>query len=133
VYRYLYSKIRPPLVDPNLTAGLAGGTQQKDAKAPPPPKQVGAPHAAEIEYCMNNLHLVKTFAWTPEDLEVSKTMHRYFANFIKTGNPNGDGQPDWPAAKRDEPAPPVMVIDVKSGVERAKGEGRYEWMDRGRE
>jgi para-nitrobenzyl esterase len=82
---------------------------------------------------MNNLHLVKTFAWTPEDLEVSKTMHRYFANFIKTGNPNGDGQPDWPAAKRDEPAPPVMVIDVKSGVERAKGEGRYEWMDRGRE
>ncbi len=32
VYRYLYSKLRPPLVDHNKTTGLAGGTSdRKDA------------------------------------------------------------------------------------------------------
>ncbi len=26
-------------------------------------------------------------------------MENYFANFIKTGNPNGKGLPEWPANK----------------------------------
>jgi para-nitrobenzyl esterase len=130
VYRYLYSKIRPPLVDQSLTAGLAGGTMKKESNTPPPPKPIGAPHAAEIEYCMGNLNLVKLFSWTPEDFQVSGTMLNYFANFIKTGNPNGDNQAEWPAAKPDDKEPPVMIIDVHSGAEKAKADGRYEWMDK---
>lgn len=112
VYRYLYSKIRPDLVDNSMASGLAGGTVKKDANTPKPPVAVGAPHACEIEYCMGNLHLVKEYAWTAEDFKVSDTMLNYFANFIKTGNPNGDKLPEWTAAKAGDATPPVMIIDT---------------------
>ena len=36
-------------------------------------------------------------AWTEDDYAVSRVMEGYFANFIKTGDPNGPGLPQWPA------------------------------------
>lgn len=130
VYRYLYSKIRPDLVDNSMASGLAGGTVKKDANAPKPPVAVGAPHACEIEYCMGNLHLVKEYAWTADDFKVSDTMLNYFANFIKTGNPNGDKLPEWTAAKAGNATPPVMVIDTESKTVKATDDARYEFMDK---
>lgn len=129
VYRYLYSKLRPPLRDANLVPGLAGGTVEKDENAPEPPKAVGAPHACEIEYCLGNLALVEDYAWTPEDHQVSTLMQAFFANFIKTGNPNGEGLPEWPAAKAKEPSPPVMIIDVTSQSVPARQDARYQFLD----
>jgi para-nitrobenzyl esterase len=130
VYRYLYSRIRPPLVDQNLVSGLAGGTMQRDPNAPKPPEPVGAAHACEIEYCMGNLHLVNDYAWTPDDYKVSETMLNYFANFIISGNPNGGKLPQWPAAQKGDNAPDVMVIDVESKAVKAKDDGRYRFLDR---
>jgi para-nitrobenzyl esterase len=130
VYRYLYSRIRPPLVDQNLVSGLAGGTQRRDANAPKPPEPIGASHACEIEYCMGNLHLVSDYAWTPDDYKVSETMQNYFANFIKTGNPNGEKLPQWPAAQKAEAAPDVMILDVESKAVKAKDDARYRFLDR---
>ena len=130
VYRYLYSKLRPPLVNQNLESGLAGGTVEKDDDAPKMPEPIGAPHACEIEYCMGNLHLVEDYAWTPDDYKVSKTMLSYFANFIKTGNPNGSDLPEWTAAKAKDPNPPVMIIDVESKTVKAKDDARYEFLDK---
>jgi para-nitrobenzyl esterase len=115
VYRYLYSKLRPPPVDP---------------PASPMPDPVGAPHACEIEYCMGNLHLVDAYAWTEDDYAVSKTMQQYFANFILTGNPNGDTLPEWPAADTEDATPPVMVIDVESKAMEAPHDGRYLFLDK---
>ena len=132
VYRYLYSKLRPELVDKTLASGLAGGTVKKDASTPTPPapKAVGAPHACEIEYCMGNLHLVKDYAWTADDFKVSDTMFNYFANFIKTGNPNGGKLSTWSAAKSGDKTPPVMVIDVESKEIKAPADARYEFLDK---
>jgi para-nitrobenzyl esterase len=130
VYRYLYSKIRPDLVDNSMASGLAGGTVKKDASAPKPPAPVGAPHACEIEYCMGNLHLVKEYAWTPDDYKVSDTMLNYFANFIKTGNPNGGKLPEWTAAKTGDATPPVMIIDTESKTIKATDDARYEFLDK---
>lgn len=130
VYRYLYSKLRPPLVDKSLTPGLAGGTIKSDGEAPPMPKPVGAPHACEIEYCMGNLDRVKDYAWTADDFTVSATMLNYFANFIKTGNPNGDGQPEWPAAAPNDDMPPVMILDTVSKMQKATTDARYKFHDR---
>jgi len=129
VYRYLYSKLRPPLVDNSMTAGLAGGTVKADASAPKPPPPVGAPHACEIEYCMGNLYLVKEYAWTADDYKVSETMFNYFANFIKTGNPNDGKLPEWTAAKAGDANPPVMIINTESKTVNATNDARYEFLD----
>jgi para-nitrobenzyl esterase len=130
VYRYLYSKLRPALVDNSLASGLAGGTVKKEGNTPPPAAAVGAPHACEIEYCMGNLHLVKDYAWTADDWKVSETMSNYFANFIKTGNPNGNKLPIWDAAKAGDATPAVMIIDTESRTEKAMNDARYEFLDK---
>jgi para-nitrobenzyl esterase len=128
VYRYLFSRIRPPLVDKNATPGLAGGTQKKNDQN----KMltlIGAPHASEIEYCMGNLYLVDDYAWTEDDYKVSKTMQDFFADFIITGNPNADGLPQWNAAKPDDPSPDVMNINVESKDVQATDDARFELLD----
>ena len=130
VYRYLYSKLRPPLVDNTLASGLAGGTVAKGSDTPPAPVAVGAPHACEIEYCLGNLHLIDDYAWTADDYKVSKEMMTYFANFIKTGNPNGEGLPNWEAAKPNDKNPDVMVIDTESKLIKAQNDDRYEFLDK---
>lgn len=130
VYRYLYSKLRPPLADNSMASGLAGGTVKADPAAPKPRPAVGAPHACEIEYCMGNLHLVKDYAWTADDFKVSETMLSYFANFIKTGNPNADKLPEWTVAKAGESNPPVMIIDTESKTVNATNDARYEFLDK---
>lgn len=129
VYRYLYSKLRPHLVDQKLTTGLAGGTTSNDSGAKIP-EAIGAPHACEIEYCMGNLHLIKEFAWTTDDYKVSEVMQNYFANFIKTGNPNGNDQLEWPAAQAADPNPPVMILDTESKVIKANNDARYLFLDK---
>lgn len=129
VYRYLFSRIRPPLADNSKTSGLAGGTVSRDPNAPKPPEPVGAAHASEIEYCMGNLYLVNDYAWTADDYKVSETMENYFANFIKNGNPNGDKLPEWAPAKPGDPTPSVMVIDVDSKGINAPSDDRYEFLD----
>jgi para-nitrobenzyl esterase len=129
VYRYLYSKIRPELVDKSRVSGLAGGTQSAES-APPAPKAVGAPHAAEIEYAMGNLHLVKEYEWTKEDFKTSETFLNFFTNFVKTGDPNGTDVPTWTAAKAGDQNPPVMIIDTESKEVKASNDARYIFHDR---
>ncbi len=130
VYRYLYSKIRPPLVDKNKETGLAGGTVEREENTPPRPEPVGAPHAAEIEYFMGNLDRIEVFAWTEEDYKVSEIIQQYLANFIKTGNPNGPNLPQWPPAEAADASPPVMILDVESRSVEAKQDERYLFLDR---
>lgn len=128
VYRYLFSKLRPPLVDKSLSSGFAGGTVRSENPTPAP-KAVGAPHAMEIEYAMGNLHLIKDYEWAAEDMEVSKTMFNYFTNFVKTGNPNGKDLPEWPKAEKDTWTPSLINIDVNTQAEKAKTDGRYKFHD----
>jgi carboxylesterase type B len=52
---------------------------------------------------MGNLATNTTYAWTPADYKVSATMESYFANFIKTGNPNGAALPKWNANTKRRP------------------------------
>ncbi|MFM1912214.1 MAG: hypothetical protein RIR51_52 [Bacteroidota bacterium] len=129
VYRYLYSKLRPPLVNTNLSSGFAGGTVESDSPAPQP-KLIGAPHACEIEYCMGNLHLVKEYAWTKDDYKTSETMFNYFANFIKTYNPNGEKLPNWGQVNAKDIKPSVMIIDTESSEILSEIENRYHLMEK---
>jgi para-nitrobenzyl esterase len=128
-YYYLYARPRPAMRSEmgNAVAGLAGGVVTgAQAAANPRPQSRGAVHSAEIEYAMGNLDSNKVYAWTPDDYKVSKTMQEYFANFIKTGNPNGKGLPNWPIFRDGQ----RMIIDVNTRTEADKVRARYEFFDR---
>jgi para-nitrobenzyl esterase len=131
VYRYLYSRPRPAMRAEmgNAVAGLAGGvvrdTSGKVNKMPP---ARGAVHSAEIEYALGNLPTNRVYDWQPEDYQVSQIMQTYFANFIKTGNPNGLGLPLWPAVKNTK-AVDVMHVDVNTRNESEKSKQRYLLID----
>ena len=112
----------------NAESGLAGGVVKSTTPTAPRPAARGAVHSAEIEYAMGNLATNKTYAWTPDDYKVSEVMQNYFANFIKTGNPNGSGLPNWPALTSKGPAQ-YMRIDVNSRAETEAHRDRYQIMD----
>jgi para-nitrobenzyl esterase len=131
VYRYYYTRPRPPMTAEmgDAAPGLAGGVVRgNDANAIKLQPTRGAVHSAEIEYAMGNLPYNKVYAWTPEDYKVSEILQGYFVNFIKTGNPNGPGLPQWPAAGRDRGVQ-VMQIDVKSQAQPEQNRTRYLFLE----
>ena len=60
----------------------------------------GAPHGFEVPYAFGTL--TAGFGWTPtaEDHAVARTVNTYWANFARTGDPNGPGLPRWPQYDR---------------------------------
>ncbi len=132
VYRYLYARPRPEMRSEmgNATAGLAGGIVKDSSsnKAPKMPPPTGAVHSAEIEYALGNLPTNRVYDWQPEDYKVSEIMETFFANFIKTGNPNGPGVPQWAAIDNTKEVR-VMHIDVNTKSVEAKNAKRYLFMD----
>jgi para-nitrobenzyl esterase len=53
-------------------------------------------------------------------------MATYFANFVKTGNPNGVGVPEWPEFGKTRQ---VMHIDAVSKAVPEQYRPRYEFLD----
>ena len=118
VYRYFYTHPRPPM-RPEITG--------REQDGPPP---LGAVHSAEVEYALGNLANNPVYAWTEDDYAVSEVMKAYFANFIKTGDPNGSGLPTWPdAGNSEDDAVMVMRIDVNSEAEPEQHRNRYLLLD----
>jgi para-nitrobenzyl esterase len=97
-YYYYYTRVRPRSL--------------LDTSGNPPPW--GAVHSAEIEYALGNLGVNPLYRWTEGDRRVSSIMSGYFANFIKTGNPNGQGLPRWPKASLNPARIQRQVIDVNA-------------------
>lgn len=63
----------------------------------------GAGHGSEVAYVFNNLNA----RWgapvtTPEDEKVAQRLNAYWANFAKSGDPNGKGLPEWPVYNSDK-------------------------------
>ena len=56
----------------------------------------GVPHGAEIPFVFGTLMVRPGDTVTPEDQAVSRMVNTYWANFAKTGDPNGAGLPKWP-------------------------------------
>jgi len=108
VYRYYYTQPRP--------ASRAGD-----------PAASGAHHAVEIEYVLGNLDGNPVYAWTEADRAVSRQAQAYFANFIKTGNPNGAGLAQWPAlgAQGAGNGTPLMVLGVAPKAVAAEDGGHH--------
>ena len=132
VFRYRYCHPRPGMVPAmnGKVAGLAGGVQDNEKKNDPQmPKAAGAVHSADIEYAMGTLPTNRIYDWQPEDYVVSDVFQMYYANFVKTGNPNGVGVPEWKAVN-NRPVAPVMEIDVNTYEKTDSSlEARYQFLD----
>jgi para-nitrobenzyl esterase len=63
----------------------------------------GAPHATEIPFVFDTVAAKYGKDLTPADEATARAANAYWANFAKTGDPNGPGLPHWPAyGKGDE-------------------------------
>ena len=69
-----------------------------DRTAPGTPEQrrFGAFHSGEIAYALDTLSMWNR-PWEAADRKLADAMATYWANFARTGDPNGGGLPDWPA------------------------------------
>ncbi len=112
VYRYFFTRARPP----------KRGTMVNGV----PASQFGATHSSEIEYALGNLDFNKVYDWTQDDRKISELMQGYWTNFVKKGDPNGSGLPQWPP---DGEQNQVMRIDVNAQAAPATNQARYQFLD----
>jgi len=57
----------------------------------------GALHATEIPFVFETVPAKYGDATTPEDEAIAAAINAYWVAFARTGDPNGDGRPKWPA------------------------------------
>jgi para-nitrobenzyl esterase len=90
------------------------------------PKELGARHACEIEYVFGALKSQPN-PWEPIDFKISDAMASYWANFTKTGDPNGPGLEKWPVY--DSADHPMMRFGEKIRAEAQAHRERYDYWD----
>ena len=78
---------------------------------------------SEIEFVFQVLSSRK-LPWRPEDRAVSELMGSYWSNFAKTGDPNGEGLPRWPAYNQDG----YQVMHLSAGPRAAADEQRPRYL-----
>lgn len=129
VYRYRYCHPRPAMAIKGKVAALAGGVIDAKEGEAPAPQDKGAVHSADIEYAMGTLPTNRIYNWQSADYMISDIFSQYYINFVKTGNPNGLGLPEWPSTNGKAIAP-VLQIDENTVVKTdAQMEKRYEFID----
>ena len=70
----------------------------------------GAGHGAEIAYVFHNINARRGDAeTTTTDEEVAHILNTYWANFAKSGNPNGEGLPVWPGYNTEK----EEILDIQ--------------------
>ena len=85
----------------------------------------GAFHSSELWYVFGTLYR----CWRPmtgADYELSAKMTAYWANFAKTGNPNGEGLPVWDAYTQEKPRD--MVFDTQTGMRNVEEDACQEFV-----
>jgi para-nitrobenzyl esterase len=73
----------------------------------------GAFHSAEFGYALHNLKKWDR-PFTDVDYKLEDMMSSYWVNFAKTGDPNGEGLPVWPAFNENNPEIIELGDDVKA-------------------
>jgi len=80
-------------------------------RIPPGDPNYGAFHSAEFSYALHTLRNWRR-PFEQADYDLEKTMSGYWVNFVKTGNPNGAGLPEWPVFDPENP----LVMDLGKEV-----------------
>ncbi|HTE25029.1 carboxylesterase/lipase family protein [Flavitalea sp.] len=85
----------------------------------------GAFHTGEVPYAYDNLKFVNR-PWTNADHELATIMSSYWTNFAKTGNPNGQGLPQWDPYRTSDKR--IMVLNEKSGTKSLPDAGQLDFL-----
>ena len=109
------------------TGGAPVYRYRLDLAAPPSKYHQGsyAFHSDDIEYVFGTLDTRPGAAWRPEDRKLSDEMVGYWTNFAKTGDPNGNGLPQWP---RFDQTGMVLHLDSAITTSPEDSKAREEWM-----
>ncbi|MEV6905147.1 carboxylesterase family protein [Amycolatopsis sp. NPDC051372] len=71
---------------------------------------MGAAHGAELPYLFDGSFAgPRTAPPSPAHFALPHTLISYWTSFAKTGNPNSDGSPAWPAYRAATPLPSLST------------------------
>jgi para-nitrobenzyl esterase len=118
VYRYRFDQI--PLTAPDAKAGSFSL------------RDMGVRHSGEIEYVFSSFPLTGV-EWQDEDRKLSDLIATYWTNFAKTGDPNGDGVPQWPAYQSETKYEAMHFVGTGSKASPEVNRARYEFLDANQE
>ncbi|MES2265276.1 MAG: carboxylesterase family protein [Bacteroidota bacterium] len=90
-------------------------------------KKYGAFHTGEVAYVFNNLKFLNR-PFEPVDHALANTISQYWVNFVKTGNPNGNQLPEWPAYNMATSK--TMYLGEKSAAKTLDDKAALEFMVR---
>ncbi|XP_004625959.1 cocaine esterase-like isoform X8 [Octodon degus] len=80
------------------------------------PPHVKADHADEVPFVFGYFLWGKKAEFTEEEELLHRRMMKYWANFARNGNPNGEGLPHWPVLDSEEL---YLQLDIEPTVGRA--------------
>jgi para-nitrobenzyl esterase len=97
IYYYYFARKPPAPANERFAEGLGANA--------------GVYHGAEIAYVFGHFYPAN-WTWSADDRGYSQKIQGYWINFVKTGNPNGQNLPTWPAF--DPKDPKVMTFGPKT-------------------
>lgn len=77
-------------------------------------KTIGASHASDIPFFFDTAAIKYGAQTSAMDRAAARTASAYLINFVKTGNPNGIGLPQWPATSVAKPT--TLDLDAGGGA-----------------
>jgi len=115
VYQYHFEAV--PATKPGTMVG------------PVPASEIGSRHAGEIEYVFETLNSKPDLPWKVEDFRLSDMMSSYWVHFVKTGNPNGKGLPEWPKLDSLDGYQIMHLNEERIHADADAMRARYEFLD----